>query len=112
MCLFIYALEKLRPGRCNDYIGSFTSAFTNSKIVLGGHVYWNWDGINSLKCTVPATSAAAGTHNKNQKLKIKMQNWGIAARKSYRVGLALSNVKVGWGSPHHNLIRGPRSTLP
>ena len=63
MCLFIYALEKLRSGRRNDYIGSFTSAFTNSKIVLGGSVYCNWDGTNSIKCTILATGVATVTLN-------------------------------------------------
>jgi len=58
LCLFIYALEKLRSGRRNDCIGISTSAFTDSKIVPGGSVYWNRDGINSLKCTVLAASVA------------------------------------------------------
>jgi hypothetical protein len=69
LCLFIYALEKLRYGRRNDYIGSFASAFTYSKIVLSGSVYWNWDGVNSVKCTVLTASDANGTHNeKNHRL--------------------------------------------
>ena len=63
MRLFVYALEKLRSGRGNDYNGSFTSALTYSKIVPGGSIYWNWDGINSVKCTVLAAGIATGTHN-------------------------------------------------
>jgi len=69
LCLFIYALEKLRSRCRNDCIGTSTSAFTNSKIVLSGPVYWNWDGINSVKRTVLAASVATGTHNeKNHRL--------------------------------------------
>jgi len=54
MCVCIYALEELYPYHNNGFIWDFTSSFANPQIILIRFIFWNWNGINSVKYTILA----------------------------------------------------------
>lgn len=54
MCVCIYAFEQLYSYHNNGLIWGFTSSFGNPQIILIRFIYWNWNGINSVKHTILA----------------------------------------------------------
>ena len=52
MCFLIHALEELCSYCHHGFYRIFASPFANSEIVLGGTIYRNWYGVNSVKRAV------------------------------------------------------------